>query len=99
MEEIKKQLGFFKSLSDAYHIENVRQAIDNLQEKAEDKSLYLAVVGEFSSGKSTFINALLGRRILKEAVMPTTACATYIAKGTVEIEIGVIFDKKKVPCI
>ena len=95
MVDIKKQLDFFKSLSDAYHIENIRQAVDNLQEKAEDKSLYLAVVGEFSSGKSTFINALIGRRILKEAVMPTTACATYIAKGTVEIEIGVIFDKKK----
>lgn len=93
--DVKKQLDFFKSLSDVYHIENVRQAIDNLQDKAEDKSLYLAVVGEFSSGKSTFINALLGRRILKEAVMPTTACATYISKGTTEIEIGVIFDKKK----
>lgn len=95
MIDIKKQLEFFKSLSDSYHIENVRQAIDNLQNKAEDKSLYLAVVGEFSSGKSTFINALIGKRLLKEAVMPTTACATYIAKGTDEIEIAVIFDKKK----
>lgn len=95
MIDIKKQLEFFKSLSDSYHIENVRQAIDNLQNKAEDKSLYLAVVGEFSSGKSTFINALIGKRLLKEAVMPTTACATYIAKGTDEIEIAVIFNKKK----
>lgn len=95
MMDIEKQLDFFKSLSDVYHIENVRQAIDSLQNKVEDKSLYLAVVGEFSSGKSTFINALIGRRILKEAVMPTTACATYIAKGTDEIEIAVIFNKKK----
>ena len=95
MVEIKKQLDFFKSLSDTYHIESVKQAIENLQEKAEDDVLYLAVVGEFSSGKSTFINALLGRRILKEAVMPTTACATYIAKGSGEIEIGVVFEEKE----
>ena len=28
--------------------------------------------GEFNSGKSTVINALLGRRYLKEGVVPTT---------------------------
>lgn len=28
--------------------------------------------GEFNSGKSTFINALLGRKYLKDGVIPTT---------------------------
>ncbi|ONK67439.1 uncharacterized protein A4U43_C05F50 [Asparagus officinalis] len=32
----------------------------------------LVIVGEFNSGKSTVINALLGRRYLKEGVIPTT---------------------------
>lgn len=32
----------------------------------------LVIVGEFNSGKSTVINALLGRRYLKEGVVPTT---------------------------
>ncbi|CAN6337721.1 unnamed protein product [Urochloa humidicola] len=32
----------------------------------------LVVVGEFNSGKSTFINALLGRQYLQEGVVPTT---------------------------
>ncbi|XP_008783174.2 probable transmembrane GTPase FZO-like, chloroplastic [Phoenix dactylifera] len=32
----------------------------------------LVVVGEFNSGKSTVINALLGKRYLKEGVVPTT---------------------------
>ena len=31
------------------------------------------VVGEFNSGKSAFINALLGQRVLEEGVTPTTA--------------------------
>jgi GTPase Era involved in 16S rRNA processing len=56
----------------------IASRINSIKRKHNDAKLYLAVIGEFSSGKSTFINALLGYRLLKEAVMPTTACATYI---------------------
>lgn len=38
-----------------------------------DELFLLVVVGEFNSGKSTFINALLGERILEEGVTPTTS--------------------------
>ncbi|MDX1500807.1 MAG: dynamin family protein [Thermoanaerobaculia bacterium] len=37
-----------------------------------DELFLLVVVGEFNSGKSTFINALLGERLLEEGVTPTT---------------------------
>lgn len=37
-----------------------------------DRLFLLVVVGEFNAGKSTFINALLGRRLLDEGVTPTT---------------------------
>eukprot|EP00268_Persea_americana_P058683 TRINITY_DN7126_c0_g1_i7.p1 TRINITY_DN7126_c0_g1~~TRINITY_DN7126_c0_g1_i7.p1 ORF type:complete len:845 (-),score=168.11 TRINITY_DN7126_c0_g1_i7:738-3128(-) len=37
-----------------------------------DDPFLLVIVGEFNSGKSTVINALLGRRYLKEGVIPTT---------------------------
>ncbi len=37
-----------------------------------DELFLLVVVGEFNSGKSAFINALLGERLLKEGVTPTT---------------------------
>jgi len=33
----------------------------------------LVVVGEFNAGKSAFINALIGQRVLEEGVTPTTA--------------------------
>ena len=36
-------------------------------------SLMLVVVGEFNSGKSSFINAFLGSKLLREGVTPTTA--------------------------
>ncbi|MCL7038402.1 hypothetical protein MKW94_010241, partial [Papaver nudicaule] len=37
-----------------------------------DEPFLLVIVGEFNSGKSTVINALLGRKYLKEGVVPTT---------------------------
>ena len=33
----------------------------------------VVIVGEFNSGKSTFINSLLGAKYLKDGVLPTTA--------------------------
>ena len=38
-----------------------------------DELFLLVIVGEFNSGKSAFINALLGHRFLAEGVTPTTA--------------------------
>ncbi|XP_077247491.1 FZO-like protein isoform X2 [Tasmannia lanceolata] len=37
-----------------------------------DDPFLLVIVGEFNSGKSTVINTLLGKRYLKEGVVPTT---------------------------
>ena len=72
-------------------LQDISLKIDNARKKIRDTKLYLALVGEFSSGKSTFINALLGFRLLKEAVMPTTACATYIKSGGNILTIDVTF--------
>ena len=49
--------------------------------ESEARPLHIAVVGEYSSGKSTFINALLQQEILPEGVLPTTGVATYIQQG------------------
>lgn len=62
--------------------DEVCQAIDRIQRRQHDESLYLAVVGEFSCGKSTLINALLGEEILKSDILPaTTAAATVLRYG------------------
>ena len=41
----------------------------------------LVVVGEFNAGKSSFINALLGRKFLKDGVTPTTSNITLLRYG------------------
>ena len=69
--------------------EKIKEQLQLLTQKREDKRIYLGIIGEFSSGKSTFINALLGYDILKEDILPGTTCApTLICYGEqFEVEI------------
>jgi small GTP-binding protein len=46
-----------------------------------DELFLLVVVGEFNSGKSAFINALLGERFLPEGVTPTTSQICVLRYG------------------
>ena len=55
--------------------------IDAIDRRLADPHLYLAVVGEFSGGKSTFINALLRDRLLATSAVPTTMVAADIRHG------------------
>jgi small GTP-binding protein len=42
---------------------------------------HVAVLGEFKRGKSTLVNALLGRELLPTGVLPLTAAATEVRYG------------------
>src|ERR1051326_3775641 len=57
----------------AADVQQLRQAELDL-----DELFLLVVLGEFNSGKSAFINALLGARVLREGVTPTTAVITRL---------------------
>ena len=46
----------------------------------------LVIAGEFNSGKSSFINALLGEKVVAEGVTPTTDRITLIRYGETETE-------------
>ena len=48
-----------------------------------DELFLLVVVGEFNSGKSTFINALIGQRVLEEGATPTTTRVHVLVHGPV----------------
>ena len=58
-----------------------------------DEIFLLVVVGEFNAGKSAFINALVGDRVLEEGVTPTTARVHLLKYGptraSTEVETGV----------
>src|SRR6266496_3515132 len=46
-----------------------------------DELFLLVVVGEFNSGKSSLVNALLGEKVLAEGVTPTTSRVTLVQWG------------------
>lgn len=48
-----------------------RTLLDQLRAE-QDRPLRVAVIGEFSTGKSTFINAILGQDLLPARFLPTT---------------------------
>src|SRR6185503_21307121 len=53
----------------------------DLVRKLEEDRFHLVVVGEFNHGKTTFVNALLGRQALPVGVTPTTAVIHHIVYG------------------
>lgn len=56
--------------------------IEDLRERLAGGKLRLAVLGQFNRGKSTFINALLGLRVLPISVLPLTSVPTTIRHGS-----------------
>ncbi len=51
----------------------------------------VVVMGAFTTGKSTLINALVGKRILPESALPSTAILTFIQYGEDEDSVEVHF--------
>ncbi len=58
----------------------LEKKIDELIEQLESP-FYMLVAGEYNAGKSSFINALCGKRILKEGPTPTTGRITLLTGG------------------
>lgn len=63
--------------------------------RSERNRFAVAVVGEFSRGKSTFINELLGKSILPIGDMPTTALLTRIRYNNKNRMVHIGTDGKK----
>ena len=60
-------------------IEDVKSLGESINQL--DDLFLLVIVGEFNAGKSAFINALLGQKLLKEGVTPTTSQITILRHG------------------
>lgn len=70
-----------KLLSEGGEAEEIKQwqsEAAKLREEFEAKHFRVAVVGEFNRGKTTFVNALLGKEILPADYLPTTATINRI---------------------
>lgn len=61
--------------------ETLLNRLKSAKDRLEREKLNILVVGEFSRGKSTFINALLEEPVLPSKVNPTTAAITIVKGG------------------
>ncbi|MFD1359094.1 dynamin family protein [Fictibacillus halophilus] len=68
------------------------QELTNIKEDLQDE-LTVMIAGEFNAGKSTFINALLGERVVAVDVIPATAVITKLTYNTHEKVIAHFKDK------
>ena len=88
-----EQIAFVEELLERYQVSpttcgRLRALFDGIRRRSADPRLYLALVGEFSSGKSTFINALLRDRLLPAKCLPTTAAETRIVAGAFGVRVS-----------
>ncbi|MDG2085186.1 MAG: dynamin family protein, partial [Planctomycetota bacterium] len=67
--------------------ESAKHTIES-QQHSTDQPLRVALLGEFSSGKTRLINALLGEKILSTGIVPVTRSVTRIVHGD-EISVTV----------
>jgi len=79
-------LGEVKKVKDALLDEKYKPSLQlkNILNKQIKRAVYpmeVAIVGQFSSGKSTFLNALLSKDILPTGITPVTSKVIYINYG------------------
>ena len=96
-DNIKSKFNEMLLIADRLGLSDVKSNIVDSMENLNQDNFNLVVVGEFSRGKSTFINALLGKRVLPSATKPTTTVINKITTGE-QIEYVLHFrDENKAP--
>ncbi len=77
--EVTAALGELGELASALGAKSLSERIArDLVKKLSEDRFHLVVVGEFNHGKSSFVNALLGREALAVGVTPTTATIHHL---------------------
>lgn len=76
LERLSGAFERFGAEADAGDIHALQETLAHL-----DELFLIVVAGEFNSGKSSFLNALLGEQVLAEGVTPTTDAITLLQYG------------------
>ncbi|MBF0409949.1 MAG: dynamin family protein [Candidatus Riflebacteria bacterium] len=83
--EYKKSLfAFFGQLSDLISeagFDFLFSELKSIEDKLKEEKFYISVVGEIKRGKSSLINAIIGREILPKAAVICTAVLTILRYG------------------
>ncbi|HEX2660877.1 MAG TPA: dynamin family protein, partial [Polyangia bacterium] len=79
---IRAVLNRLAATADVAGLDSVARDIRQVRiPKLDEERFSLVVLGEFNHGKSTFVNALLGKPLLPTGITPTTAVLAHISHG------------------
>jgi len=87
-KDIAEKLTELEKVSSTEHVKTKSKSI---RTKLESDIFSLVVVGQFKRGKTTFINALLGKDLLPVAIIPLTSIITILNYGE-ELRIITYFE-------
>ncbi len=90
---VKSLLDVLSDLKTGY--EYHREFIETLFERSRQQNLYLALVGQVKRGKSTLLNALIGKDILPSSIVPVTAIPTFVRYSDRVMVDVVFFDSNR----
>jgi len=91
---LEKYIDELKLLVDERLSDSQKERLELLKEKLLSKTINFAVIGQFKRGKSTFINALLGKPILPTGVIPLTSVVTIVKYAKEPFAKIVFLDEK-----
>ena len=75
------QLLRIASLAEQFNSDQITEDARSAAERIAEGRFYVACVGQFKRGKSTLLNALMGKPILPSGVVPVTAVPTILRFG------------------
>ena len=79
---LNERLEELRSIANTLNIDNSENTLGRIESRLTcNKMQKIAVVGRYSTGKSTLINGLLNKNVLPSSPIPTTKAITYVIKG------------------
>ena len=93
-----EHIEFLKEVAQELDQQNILNSLNAIQERAsqQNANLLIPLVGEFSSGKTTLLNALTDSKKLETATKPTTATIYEIHFGCNKCEANVVLSDGQV---
>jgi len=92
-ETIEPFLSRIREICDQFHIVSLKRQIEACEHLLrQDQLIDVAILGQFKSGKSSFLNSLVGKPILPVGVIPVTTTITRLQYGKRERAIVQHFD-------
>ncbi|MCH7321483.1 dynamin family protein [Solibacillus sp. MA9] len=85
--QIREAVEQLNSIASAHHFPHLNEQCAHLITDIQQDAYSFIVVGEFSTGKSTFINGLMGKSLLPTGITPTTSTINILQYGEPAIAI------------